>query len=87
MTMEELLEKSAAELNEISHSQLEEYFKKYLPITRPDLAIKLEKAETKLTQTSRQGMFFSDNKKLEKLKQKRLAEEIIFKTTGKRVKL
>lgn len=45
MTLEELLDSSAAKLKAMSDAELQEHFKKYFTVTRPELAPRPAKKE------------------------------------------
>lgn len=54
MTLEELLELPASDLEKISDAELEAFFEPYLNVTRPDRAA-VEKAKTNVTKKIAKG--------------------------------
>ena len=77
MTVEELLGKSADELESFTDAEFEEWLKPYLPYTRPEL----QQVTAKTTNNKRIASHS------ERLSKKQLAEQILFEQLGRRIKL
>lgn len=55
MTLEQLLESSADELDKLDDKQLLEYFKPYFAVTRPEMARKVNESNGSSTRSSGQS--------------------------------
>lgn len=69
MTIEQLLGKSAAELKALTDKELEEYFKPYLTVTRPELAEKPTKGQPRKENTYNPSLNLKKQKALEMARQ------------------